>query len=64
VVSKIAEEETDVDIYYVDVDQSADLAGQFGIMSIPTLVLIKDGQEVDRSTGFIPEGRVKEFIHS
>lgn len=64
VVSKVAEEETDIDIYYVDVDQSPDLAGQFGIMSIPTLVLIKNGQEADRSIGFIPEGKVKEFIHS
>lgn len=64
VVSNVADEENDVDIYHVDVDQSGELAGQFGIMSIPTLVLMKDGQEANRSTGFIPEEQVKQFIHS
>jgi thioredoxin 1 len=60
----VSEETTDVDIYYVDVDQSSELASQFGIQSIPTMVLIKDGEEVNRSTGAIPEEQVKEFVHS
>ena len=64
VVSKISEDETEIDFYYVDVDQSMDLASQFGVRSIPTLVLIKNGEEVNRSIGFIPEEKVKEFAHS
>ncbi|MDE3838693.1 hypothetical protein C0966_04730 [Bacillus methanolicus] len=60
----VAEQETDVDFYYVDVDQAPELASRFGILSIPTLVLIKNGKETNRSTGFIPEEAVKEFAHS
>lgn len=36
----------------VDVDAEPELAGQFGVMSIPTVVLFKDGQEVGRQVGF------------
>ncbi len=36
----------------VNVDESANTAQQFGVLSIPTLVVLKDGQEVDRMTGF------------
>ncbi|WP_275897933.1 MULTISPECIES: thioredoxin family protein [Halobacillus] len=64
VVSSVSEQLDDVDFYYVDVDQASDLAGQFGVQSIPTLILIKDGEEVDRSVGFAPEEQVKEFAHS
>lgn len=64
VVSSVSEQMDSVDFYYVDVDQSSDLASEFGVQSIPTMVLIKDGQEADRSVGFVPEGRVKEFAES
>ncbi|OYD07016.1 thioredoxin family protein [Paludifilum halophilum] len=61
VVSEVAEQETDVDFYYVDVDQNPNLVDQFGIKSIPTLIRIQDGKESNRSLGFIPEQQVKEF---
>ncbi|WP_077589339.1 thioredoxin family protein [Planococcus lenghuensis] len=61
VVSNVAEQVSSVDFYYVDVDQSPELAQQFGVQSIPTMVLLKDGEEADRSVGFIPEEKVKEF---
>ncbi|WP_091580261.1 thioredoxin family protein [Alteribacillus bidgolensis] len=41
-----------------------DLAGQFGVQSIPTLILIKNGKEMNRSSGFMPEETVKEFIYT
>ncbi|WFT77076.1 thioredoxin family protein [Halobacillus naozhouensis] len=63
-VSSVSEQLDDVDFYYVDVDQSSDLAGQFGVQSIPTLILIKEGEEVDRSVGFAPEEQVKDFAQS
>jgi thioredoxin 1 len=43
------------------VDESQSLAQQFGIMSIPTMVLFKNGNEVDRVTGAIPEEAVTDF---
>jgi thioredoxin 1 len=65
VVSKVSEEMTDVDFYYVDVNKSPELAEQFRIRSIPTMILLKNrGKEANRSVGFIPEDQVKEFAQS
>ena len=38
----------------VDVDAEPGLAGRYGVMSIPTVILFKDGVEVDRKVGFMP----------
>ncbi len=42
-------------IVKVDVDENSDYAGRLGVMSIPTLVLFKDGEPVERIVGFIPK---------
>ena len=44
-----------VTIVKVDVDESMDLASQFGIMAVPTMVLFKDGKQVDAFSGYMPE---------
>jgi thioredoxin 1 len=64
VVSKVAEDETNVTFYYVDIEQSPDLAERFGVSGIPVLVLIKNGEEADRAVGFIPEEQVRAFARS
>ncbi|WP_430388485.1 thioredoxin [Dyella sp. 20L07] len=46
----------------VDVDKSQQLAGMFGIRSIPTVMLVKDGQVVDGFAGALPEGQLREFL--
>ena len=46
----------------IDSDQEMALAGMFGIRSLPTVVLIKDGQPVDGFMGALPEGSVREFL--
>ncbi len=46
----------------VDVDAQPDLAQQQGVMSIPTLALIKDGKEVDRKIGLVTEPVLKSWI--
>ena len=51
ILDGIEEETPDVAFYRVDVDQAPDLARRFGIMSIPTLVFLKNGEEADRSVG-------------
>ena len=63
-VSNVAEQVDSVDFYKVVVGDAPELAQKFGIMSIPTLVLIKDGKEVKRSVGFMPEEPLKEFAQS
>src|SRR4029079_15294617 len=46
----------------VDVDQEQQLAGYFQIKSIPTVMLLKDGQIVDGFPGALPEGQLREFL--
>lgn len=46
----------------MNVDDSMDTAQSYGIMSIPTLVFFKDGQEVDRSVGAIPKEAMAEKL--
>jgi len=45
-----------------DVDDNGDLAAQFGIQSIPTVILFKDGKEVKRSIGAKNRGEMEKFI--
>jgi thioredoxin 1 len=53
VIDELADEyQGRVVIAKVDVDAEAELAGKFGVMSIPTVVLFKDGSEVARQVGF------------
>lgn len=46
----------------VDVDKNQELAGMFGVRSIPTVMLVKDGQLLDGFAGALPEGQVREFL--
>ncbi|MBS0383021.1 MAG: thioredoxin [Proteobacteria bacterium] len=46
----------------IDCDKEQQLAGMFGVRSIPTVALIKDGQIADAFTGALPESQVKEFL--
>ena len=46
----------------VDVDAQQELAGMFGIKSIPTVMLVSQGQVVDGFAGALPEGQLREFL--
>ena len=58
VVDQIAEENPDIKVGKINVDDEPELAGQFGVMSIPTLLVFKDGQIAGQSVGVRP----KDFI--
>lgn len=45
-----------------NVDDNQDLAMKFGVMSIPTLIVFKDGQEIDRSVGALPKARLQALL--
>ena len=51
IVHEIAEENDNVVVAKINVDNEPDLAMKFGVMSIPTLVVMKNGEEVMRATG-------------
>ena len=46
----------------VDVDKEQQLAAMFGVRSIPTVVLVRDGQVADGFAGALPEGQIREFL--
>ena len=48
----------------LDVDHNPDTAMAFGVMSIPTLLLFKDGQPVDRIVGFQPKAQLKKRLET
>lgn len=46
----------------VDVDAQPALAARFGVLSIPTVILFKNGDEIDRKVGFMPAGAYTEIL--
>ncbi len=65
VIESLAEEfESKAVIAKVDVDQEKGLAQRFGVMSIPTVIIFKDGQEVNREVGFKPVDAYRGLLHS
>ena len=62
VVDQIAEEVTDIKVGKVNVDEEMELARQYNIMSIPTLLVFKDGQLVNQSVGVIPKQAILDLI--
>ena len=63
ILEQIAEEKKgEIDIFKMDVDECEDLSREFGIMSIPTLMVFKNGQLVKRETGLRPKGAILDLI--
>ena len=56
------EYEGQINFVKVNVDQEGDLAGEYGVMSIPNLVLMKDGQVVKQVVGYQPKLAIKALI--
>ncbi len=54
-------EDVDGPIAKLDVDENPELAQQYGVMGLPTLVLFKDGEEVDRMTGSQRKRDIESF---
>ena len=58
IVDEIADERTDVTVAKVNVDESSELASRFGVVSIPTLIIFKDGKETGCIIGFKPKAAI------
>ena len=61
-VEQIAEERDDIKVGKINVDEENELAAQFGIMSIPTLVVIKNGQVVNQVMGARPKDAILALL--
>lgn len=62
IVDEIAAERSDIAVGKVNVDEQSDLAERFGITSIPTLVVIKNGKIVNRAVGAMPKAKIIEML--
>ena len=61
-LEQIAAQREDVVIGKVDVDSEMELAMQFGVSSIPTLVVIKDGKPVNKAVGYMPKEKILALL--
>ena len=61
-VDEIAAERGDIKVGKVNVDEQPELAGQFGVMSIPTLVVIKGGKIVHQMVGARPKAQILAML--
>ena len=62
VLEDLASDRDSIDIIKVDIDESMNLARQYGIMSVPTLVLMKDGKILAKTSGFQPKDSIQRWI--
>ncbi|MBR2883347.1 MAG: thioredoxin [Clostridia bacterium] len=58
IVDEIADERTDITVGKINVDESSALAMKYNVMSIPTLIVFKDGKEFDRIIGYSPKEEI------
>ena len=62
IVDEITAERGDIKVGKVNVDEERELAGQFGVMSIPTLVVIKGGRVVNQMVGARPKSQILAML--
>ena len=62
IVEEIASERDDIVVGKVNVDEEMELAIKFGIVSIPTLILLKNGMEVDKIVGYRPKADIEDML--
>ena len=62
IVDEIAEERKDILVGKVNVDEEMELAAQFQVMSIPTLVVLRNGQVVSRTVGARPKDAILSLL--
>ena len=62
ILDEIAGERGDIKVAKVNVDEQPELAGQFGVMSIPTLVVMKDGKGVQQAVGVRPKAQILSML--
>ncbi|MBR5259571.1 MAG: thioredoxin [Eggerthellaceae bacterium] len=62
-IEEIAEEKAgEVEVYKIDIDQSPDIARQFGIRGVPTLMVFEDGKPVSQMVGAQPKAQILQML--
>ena len=64
ILEEVSEEHPDFNIVKVDVDQNEALARKFGVMSIPTIVIMRDGKQVEKHVGLMQKEDLIDLVNS
>jgi thioredoxin 1 len=64
VFESVSEEINDAKFVKVDIDESLELAQKFGISTVPTMMIFKDGKVVDTLVGFMPKDNLKAKVEA
>lgn len=62
IIDMISEENKIYEFYKLNVDEAGDVASQYGIMSIPTLLIFENGEMVNQTTGFRSKEELEELL--
>lgn len=62
IVDEIADERSDIKVGKINVDNEPELAGQFNVMSIPTLIVIKNGKVANQAVGARPKEQILALL--
>ena len=62
IIDEISEKHPEIKVCKVNIDEEQELATQFDIMSVPTLLVIKDGKVVNQSVGLKPKNQILEML--
>ena len=61
-LEEIDQENEDIKVFSIDVDQNQQLAMQYGIMSVPTMIIFKDGNKMGQFVGLLPKATILERL--
>lgn len=62
IVDQIASENSDINVCKINVDEQPELAARYNVMSIPTLISFKDGQELKKSIGLVSKDEILALV--
>ena len=62
IIDEIAEEREDINVVKIDIDKEPELAAQYGVMSVPSLFVIKEGQIANRAGGVRPKQQILSLL--
>ena len=62
ILEEIANERSDVKVCKINVDEEPELAGRYNVMSIPTMIVVKEGQVVNQAVGARPKSQILSLL--
>ena len=64
IFEKVEKETENIQFFKVNVDENEDICKKYGVMSIPTTIIFKDGKDIAKNVGFMDEDTLKDFINN